>query len=79
MDLKDKRVLVVGLGKSGVASALFLKDRGLDADDATVERITNRIKDAALILKNALPKSLLDQIIAEEVGKAEREEVAVGR
>src|SRR5258708_24325969 len=27
MDLKDKRVLVVGLGKSGVASALFLKSR----------------------------------------------------
>lgn len=28
MDLKAKRVLVVGLGKSGVASALFLKSRG---------------------------------------------------
>jgi UDP-N-acetylmuramoylalanine--D-glutamate ligase len=28
VDLKDKRVLVVGLGKSGVASALFLKARG---------------------------------------------------
>lgn len=28
MDLKNKRVLVVGLGKSGVASALFLKSRG---------------------------------------------------
>ena len=28
MDLKDKRVLVVGLGKSGVASALFLQQRG---------------------------------------------------
>jgi UDP-N-acetylmuramoylalanine--D-glutamate ligase len=28
MDLKDKRVLVVGLGKSGVASALFLQARG---------------------------------------------------
>jgi UDP-N-acetylmuramoylalanine--D-glutamate ligase len=28
VELKDKRVLVVGLGKSGVASALFLKDRG---------------------------------------------------
>jgi UDP-N-acetylmuramoylalanine--D-glutamate ligase len=27
MDLQDKRVLVVGLGKSGVASALFLKSR----------------------------------------------------
>ncbi len=29
MDLKDKRVLVVGLGKSGVASALFLKSKGV--------------------------------------------------
>ncbi len=28
MDLINKRVLVVGLGKSGVASALFLKSRG---------------------------------------------------
>ncbi len=28
MDLSNKRVLVVGLGKSGVASALFMKSRG---------------------------------------------------
>ncbi|MGC2108730.1 MAG: UDP-N-acetylmuramoyl-L-alanine--D-glutamate ligase [Candidatus Korobacteraceae bacterium] len=28
MDVKNKRVLVVGLGKSGVASALFLAERG---------------------------------------------------
>jgi UDP-N-acetylmuramoylalanine--D-glutamate ligase len=28
LDLNNKRVLVVGLGKSGVASALFLKERG---------------------------------------------------
>jgi UDP-N-acetylmuramoylalanine--D-glutamate ligase len=28
MDVKGKRVLVVGLGKSGVASALFLSERG---------------------------------------------------
>lgn len=28
MDLKNKRVLVVGLGRSGVASAFFLQDRG---------------------------------------------------
>ena len=28
VDLQNKRVLVVGLGKSGVASALFLKSRG---------------------------------------------------
>src|SRR5260370_21294225 len=28
MDLKNKRVLVVGLGRSGVASAFFLQDHG---------------------------------------------------
>ena len=28
MDLNNKRVLVVGLGKSGVASALFMRARG---------------------------------------------------
>ena len=28
MDVKGKRVLVVGLGKSGIASALFLADKG---------------------------------------------------
>ena len=28
MDVNNKRVLVVGLGKSGVASALFLKAKG---------------------------------------------------
>src|SRR5215813_7751314 len=28
MDVQGKRVLVVGLGKSGVASALFLSERG---------------------------------------------------
>ena len=28
MELANKRVLVVGLGKSGVASALFLQARG---------------------------------------------------
>src|SRR6202451_760973 len=28
MELKNKRVLVVGLGRSGMAAALFLRDRG---------------------------------------------------
>ena len=28
MELKNKRVLVVGLGKSGIAAALFLRDKG---------------------------------------------------
>jgi UDP-N-acetylmuramoylalanine--D-glutamate ligase len=39
MDLNGKRVLVVGLGKSGVASALFLKARGarVTVSDAKTE------------------------------------------
>jgi UDP-N-acetylmuramoylalanine--D-glutamate ligase len=28
MELKNKRVLIVGLGKSGKSGALFLRDRG---------------------------------------------------
>jgi UDP-N-acetylmuramoylalanine--D-glutamate ligase len=28
MELKNKRVLVVGLGKGGLAAALFLRNRG---------------------------------------------------
>src|SRR6516162_10612518 len=28
MDVKGKRVLVIGMGKSGIASALFLADQG---------------------------------------------------
>ena len=28
MELKGKRALVVGLGRSGIASAFFLQDRG---------------------------------------------------
>ena len=28
MDLQDKRILIVGLGKSGIASAEFLQSRG---------------------------------------------------
>jgi hypothetical protein len=55
---------------------LFLEERGLDADQDTIDRIVGRIKDAALILKNGLPKTMLDQIIAEEVGRADREKVA---
>ena len=38
-DVKGKRVLVVGLGKSGVASAQFLQQRGarVTASDAKAE------------------------------------------
>jgi UDP-N-acetylmuramoylalanine--D-glutamate ligase len=49
MDLHDKRVLVVGLGKSGVASALFLKSRGarVTVSDAKPEA---ELRDEILLL-----------------------------
>jgi UDP-N-acetylmuramoylalanine--D-glutamate ligase len=59
MDLKNKRALVVGLGKSGVASALFLKDRGA--------RVTVSDSKSEDQLRSAIP-ALLDKGIAVETG-----------
>lgn len=59
MDLNGKRVLVVGLGRSGVASALFLKSRGarVTVSDAKAE---NELRDQIPVL--------LDQGITVETG-----------
>lgn len=59
MELKDKRALVVGLGKSGVASALFLKSRGarVTVSDSKPEA---ELRDEILLL--------LDHGIAVETG-----------
>ncbi len=59
MDLNNKRVLVVGLGKSGVASALFLKARGA--------RVTVSDAKPQDQLANEIP-ILLDHGIAVETG-----------
>ena len=59
MDVTNKRVLVVGLGKSGVASALFLKAKG-----ARVTVSDTKPQDQ---LKDEIP-ALLDQGIAVETG-----------
>jgi UDP-N-acetylmuramoylalanine--D-glutamate ligase len=59
MDLKDKRVLVVGLGKSGVASALFLKAHGA--------RVTVSDMKSGDELRNEIP-ALLDHGITVETG-----------
>ncbi|HEU5451641.1 MAG TPA: UDP-N-acetylmuramoyl-L-alanine--D-glutamate ligase [Terriglobales bacterium] len=59
MDVKGKRVLVVGLGKSGVASALFLSDRG-----AKVTVSDAKTEDQ---LREHIPV-LLDRGIAVETG-----------
>jgi UDP-N-acetylmuramoylalanine--D-glutamate ligase len=60
MDIKGKRVLVVGLGKSGVACALFLESRGA--------RVTVSDAKSEEQLRNEIP-ALLDRGIIVETGK----------
>jgi UDP-N-acetylmuramoylalanine--D-glutamate ligase len=59
MELQNKRVLVVGLGKSGVASALFLKTHGA--------RVTVSDTKSGDDLRNEIP-TLLDHGITVETG-----------
>jgi UDP-N-acetylmuramoylalanine--D-glutamate ligase len=64
MDLKNKRVLVVGLGKSGVASALFLQARG-----AKVTVSDSKPQDQ---LGEEIPVLLDHGIVVETGGHGER-------
>src|ERR1700730_7011653 len=59
MELKNKRVLVVGLGKSGMAAALFLRDKGA--------RVTVSDSRSAIALADEIP-ALLDAGIMVEAG-----------
>ena len=59
MELKNKRVLVVGLGKSGIAAARFLRDRGA--------RVTVSDTRSAAALGAEIP-ALLDAGIMVEAG-----------
>ncbi len=59
MELNNKRVLVVGLGKSGVASALFMKSHGA--------RVTVSDTKSGDELRNEIP-ALLDHGITVETG-----------
>ena len=60
MELKNKRVLVVGLGKSGLAAALFLRDRGA--------RVTVSDTRSATALANEIPALLEAGIMVESGG-----------
>lgn len=59
MELRNQRVLVVGLGKSGVAAAHFLQTRGA--------RVTVSDSKAEAHLRNEIP-ALIDKGIAVETG-----------
>ena len=60
MDLKNKRILVVGLGRSGAASAIFLQERGA--------RVTVSDSKSEAQLQNDIP-ALLDRGISIEAGR----------
>ena len=60
MELKNKRVLVVGLGRSGVAAAFFLKDQGA--------RVTVSDAKTEAELQKEIP-ALLDRGISLEAGR----------
>jgi UDP-N-acetylmuramoylalanine--D-glutamate ligase len=60
MDLKNKRVLVVGLGKSGLAAAMFLRDRGA--------RVTVSDTRSAAALAKEIPALLEAGIMVESGG-----------
>jgi UDP-N-acetylmuramoylalanine--D-glutamate ligase len=60
MELKNRRVLVVGLGRSGVASAFFLQDRGA--------KVTVSDEKSEAQLQNEIA-ALLDRGVSIETGR----------
>lgn len=58
--------VVAGRGVGRRSVLLLLGERGIDADEPTVARIVERIKEMGLIFKDAVPDRFVEQIIAEE-------------
>ncbi|MGB7548882.1 MAG: UDP-N-acetylmuramoyl-L-alanine--D-glutamate ligase [Terracidiphilus sp.] len=54
MDLKGKKVLVVGLGKSGLAAALFLRRRGAQVTVSDVRSAEALAKDIPALLEQGI-------------------------
>jgi UDP-N-acetylmuramoylalanine--D-glutamate ligase len=54
MDLKDKRVLVVGLGKSGLAAALFLRRQGAMVTVSDVRSAESLAKEIPALLEEGI-------------------------
>src|SRR5215470_9126208 len=54
MELKNKRVLVVGLGRSGVAAVLFLQDHGARVAVSDTKSETQLQKEISLLLERGI-------------------------
>ena len=69
---RPPHTVLAGRGAGSKSIHLFLQERGIEADHALVKRILDRIKDLALVLKDALPERYLNQIISEEADRTKR-------
>ena len=54
MDLKGKKVLVVGLGKSGLAAALFLRHKGAQVTVSDVRSAESLAKEIPALLEEGI-------------------------
>src|SRR5437588_11929213 len=54
MELKGKKVLVVGLGKSGLAAALFLRRRGAQVTVSDIRSAEALAKDIPALLEEGI-------------------------
>jgi UDP-N-acetylmuramoylalanine--D-glutamate ligase len=50
MELKDKRILVVGLGKSGLASSIFLRKHGAQVTVSDLRSVEALAKELPALL-----------------------------
>jgi isopropylmalate/homocitrate/citramalate synthase len=55
--------VVAGRGSGHHAVAALLTERGVAATDGQIAEIVTRVKQAGLVLKNGLPRQLVDEII----------------
>ena len=60
MDFHNKRVLVVGLGKSGVASALFLKAKGAHVTVSDAKSEDQLSESIPVLLDAGRPVAVVD-------------------
>ncbi|PCI46316.1 MAG: hypothetical protein COB49_08635 [Alphaproteobacteria bacterium] len=59
--------IILGRGTGVHSIKRLLRERGLEATDDQIERICTRVKQAGLMIKNGLPKSMVDAILKEEL------------
>jgi len=59
--------IIFGRGTGVRSVKRLLSERDIDATDEQIERITNRVKDTALLIKNGLPISMINRLLDEEL------------